>query len=105
MNSTLASIDARMSQIFTNPWLLGLLTMILMVYGSLARQTLPGFMYKLFDNRLFTLLVFIMIVYMGLKDWKVAFITALIFAVAMHNFSQKKISEAFYGGLNGEADN
>ncbi len=85
-----------------NQWILGLITMILILYGSLAQQTLPTFMYKLFDNRLFTFFMFLSIAFAGTQDFRVAFVIALIFGVLMHNFSQKKITEAFLSGLKRE---
>ena len=45
-----------------NPWILGLLTLILIVYGSLAQQELPNFMYVLFDNWFFRLIMFVLII-------------------------------------------
>lgn len=100
VNSFLTSIDLK--PYFDNPWVLGIVTMVLILYGSLAQQTLPDFMYKLFDNRLFTFLMFLAIAFIGTQDFKVAFVVALIYAVAMHNFSQKKINEAFLSGLKNE---
>lgn len=98
--SFINSIDLK--PYFDNPYVLGAVTMILILYGSLAQQTLPNFMYKLFDNRLFTMLMFLAIAFIGTQDFKVAFVVALIYGVMMHNFSQKKINEAFLSGLRNE---
>jgi hypothetical protein len=59
-------------------------------------------MYRLFDNRLFGFLIFGAIAFIGTQDFKVAFVVALIYALLMHNFSQKKITEAFLSGLRNE---
>ena len=85
-----------------NQYILGALTLILLLYGSLAQQTLPDFMYRLFDNRLFTFIIFLLIGLIGTQDFRVAFVMALIYGVLMHNFSQKKITEAFLNGLKNE---
>ena len=85
-----------------NQWVLGALTLVLILYGSMAQQTLPDFMYQLFDNRLFTFLMFLSIAFIGTQDITAAFIVALIFGVLMHNFNQKKITEAFLSGLRNE---
>lgn len=82
-----------------NPWILGILTLILIVYGSLAQQTLPDFMYMLFDNKLFQFLMFALIAFIGTQDWQVAFVVALLYALLLHNWNQKKITEAFMGEL------
>lgn len=87
---------------FQNDYVLGALTAFLLLYGSLAQQTLPDFMYRLFDNRLFTSLIFFAIALISSQDYRVAFIVALIFGLLMHNFSQKKITEAFINGLKNE---
>lgn len=82
-----------------NPWILGLLTLILIVYGSLAQQELPHFMYVLFDNWFFRLIMFGLIAFIATQSWQVAFVVALIFVLLMHYFNQKKITEAFIDEL------
>lgn len=91
-----------LSPYFANQYILGALTLLLILYGSLAQQTLPTFMYQLFDNRLFTFIIFLLIALLGTQDIRVAFVVALIYGVLMHNFSQKKITEAFLSGLKKE---
>ena len=91
-----------LSPYFANQYVLGAMTLFLILYGSLAQQTLPTFMYKLFDNRMFSFIVFLFIAMLGTQDFRSAFIVALIYAVLMHNFSQKKINEAFISGLKKE---
>ena len=90
-----------MAKQIQNPYIVGLLTIILILYGSLAKQTLPDFMYRLFDNRIFTFIMFASISFIGTQDTTVAFIVALIFGVLMHNLNQKKINEAFLSGIRG----
>jgi hypothetical protein len=97
VNDYLSNFDV--STPLQNQWILGLLTLILIVYGSLAQQTLPDFMYALFDNRLFQFLVFAAIAFVGTQDWQVAFVVALLYALLMHNWSQKKITETFLSQL------
>ena len=87
---------------FQNEYVLGALTLFLLIYGSMAQQTLPDFMYRLFDNRIFTFLMFFAISLIGSQDYKVAFVVSLIYGLLMHNFSQKKITEAFLNGLKNE---
>jgi hypothetical protein len=90
------------SQLIKNKWIFGLLTMILILYGSLSQQTLPDFMYKLFDNPVFSFLMFGLIAFIGTKDLLVSFIVALIYALIMHNLSQRKITDGFLEGLRNE---
>jgi hypothetical protein len=96
----LQSIDLK--PYLSNTYVVGALTLVLILYGSLAQQTLPDFMYRLFDNRLFTFLMFTAIAFLGTQDITVAFVVALLFGVVMHNLSQKKITEAFMSGLRNE---
>lgn len=85
-----------------NQYLYGGLIMFLLLYGSFAQQTLPDFMYKLFDNRIFLFVIFFSVFLVGSQNYYLAFILALIFGVLMHNFNQKKITEAFLNGLKTE---
>lgn len=87
---------------FDNQYVLGAVTLFLILYGSLAQQTLPDQMYRLFDNGVFTTFMFLVIAFIGTQDIKVAFVVALIYGLMMHNFSQKKINEAFLSGLRNE---
>lgn len=88
--------------LFANQWVLGIVTLLLVAYGSMAQQTLPDFMYRIFDNTIFQFIIFAAIAFLGTQDWKVAFVVALIFGVIMHNLNQKKITEAFLSGLRRE---
>lgn len=87
---------------FENQYLLGILTLILILYGSFSQQTLPNFMYQLLDNPFFNFIIYLIIAFVGTQDIKSAFVVALIYAVLMHNFNQKKINEAFISGLKNE---
>jgi hypothetical protein len=98
----LDSANANLQPYLKNPYILGIVTLVLILYGSMAQQTLPEFMYKLFDNRIFTMMIFAAIAFIGTQDFTVAFVVALIYGVVMHNLSQKKITEAFLSGLRSE---
>jgi hypothetical protein len=92
--------DQNIKNILSNQYVLGFLTLILILYGSLAQQTLPKFMYNLFDNSLFIFLILLAITIIGTQDWYVAFLVALIFGVVMHRLNQTKIKETFESQLN-----
>ena len=90
------------TSLMTNQWVMGAATLILILYGSLAQQTLPHFMYQLLANPIFQFVMFGAIALIGTQDWMVAFVVALLYGVVMHNFSQKKITEAFLAGIRRE---
>lgn len=81
--------------LLANQYVLGFLIIVLLLYGSLAQQPLPPFMYRLFESRWFTFLVLGSLALIATQDWCVAFIVALIFAVILHQLNQMKIKETF----------
>ena len=87
--------ELNIKNLLSNQYVFGFLAMILILYGSLAQQTLPDFMYKLFDNKLFTFLILLSITIIGTQDWYVALLVALIFGIIMHRLNQNKIKETF----------
>jgi len=89
-----------LSPYLSNQYVYGLLILFLILYGSLARQELPNFMYRLFDNPFFTLLIVVMIAFLGTQDLIISILVGLIFVCIMHNFNQKKITEGFINGLH-----
>ena len=95
INTVIDRTEGQLKTYLSNPYILGFMIMILTLYGSFAQQRLPHFMYQLFDNRLFTFIMFASIAFIGTQSWTAAFIVALLFAVIMHKLNQTKIQEAF----------
>jgi hypothetical protein len=85
-----------------NPIVFGVLTMIVILYGSYAQQPLPTFMDRLFKSPLFLMGMFFAIVMIGTQDVRAAFIVALASASLMHYYNQRLITEAFLEGLRQE---
>lgn len=83
----------QLSRLLSNQYIHELLMVILIMYCSVAHQKLPNFMYNLFDNRLFIFVIFVAITIVGLQNWSVALIVALIFAIIMNQVNQAKIEQ------------
>lgn len=78
-----------------NPYLLGIVTIFLVLYGALAAPKLPKFIADLFDNALFRLFVLFMIAYLSVKNFTVALIVAIVFTLITNFLNEQKISEGF----------
>jgi hypothetical protein len=87
---------------FNNPIFVGVLTLVVILYGSYAQQPLPPFVEKLFKTPTFLMLIFFAIVMIGTQDFRAAFILALVAASLMHYYNQRLITEAFMEGLRQE---
>ena len=73
------------------------LYVFLIMYSSLARPNLPNFLNVLFQNNLFKLLVFFLIVYLAQKenDILMSMLVAIAFFVTMTYLTESTIYENF----------
>jgi hypothetical protein len=85
----------------SNPYVMGILVMVLFLYSSVGRDHLPLPVYRAFKNPMFNFLFFMAIVIVGTQDFRAAFVIALLYAFIQHQFSQTKIAEAFLAGPEG----
>ena len=75
------------------PYLLGFFSLILILYGSLAKQQLPNSVYILFNNNIFRLFIIIVIAYTAIQDIRIGIITGLIYVIVMHQYNNNKINK------------
>lgn len=73
------------------------LYVFLILYASMARPQLPEFMNTLFQNNLFRILVFFLIVYLSDKenDIVMSILVAIAFFVTMNFLTERQITEKF----------
>jgi len=96
-------LETDVKPILANQWVLGILTVVLFLYSSMAQQTLPSFMYTAFQNPFFNFVFFIAIVLVATAaDFRSAFVVALLYMLLQYQFTQKKITEHFYDSLRSE---
>ena len=75
-----------------------LLSTFLILYGGLASPELPGFVRKLFENRIFKILILSLVVYTSNKDPKFAVLMAVAFTITMNMLDNQIIAEKFSSG-------
>ena len=78
-----------------NTILLGVVTTILLMYGGLARQDLPIWLSRLFQNPLFGVILLTFIAYISTLDYVVALIVAVLYLLIMHQSNQTQVNEYF----------
>lgn len=87
------TVKGWLSFIDDNEYVTGALTIFLIVYASYAAPKLPPYILKLFDNPLFKLLIFFLIVYTAKKNPTVAIIAAVALMVSIHALNKLKLDE------------
>lgn len=78
-----------------NPILASTLTLLLILYGSLARADLPDYVMNLFENPFFRMLILFLIAFTASKDARISLIVSLVFLISMNLVSEKKMAENF----------
>jgi len=71
------------------------LSTFLILYGGLASPQLPGFVKKLFENRIFKILILSLVVYSSNKDPKFAIMMAVAFTITMNMLDRMTLEEKF----------
>ena len=88
-------VNRVMSTVFENKYSSTIVTVIILLYASLARPKLPNFMVNLFENPIFRVLFLSLIVYKGNRDPLFSIMIAIAFTVTMNLISQQKFFENF----------
>ena len=81
--------------ILNNKYVLGVLTVFTGMYGPHLRPKLPDYIGKLFDNQLFRILIFFVIVFISSQSLQVALLAAISFTVIMNVINSSKLAEKF----------
>jgi hypothetical protein len=76
-----------------NDYVAGVLTVFLILYANLAAPKLPSYIAKLFDNIIFKVIMFFLIVYIHNKNPTVALISAVALMLALMILDKVKPSE------------
>lgn len=95
MNSMLKKLD--------NPYVMGSVTVFLVLYGALVKPELPGFLKDLLKNDLVRVFYVFLIAYVGDKNLMVAMVIAFAFMVLSGLLSEMEMYESFENtGLTGD---
>jgi hypothetical protein len=78
-----------------NQWVYGVLVLIVILYGSLAGPNLPPFIRNLFQNPIFQILLFSLIVYKANMNPQFALIIAVVFLIVMTLIDRQIIRDEF----------
>ena len=73
----------------------GFLLIFVVLYGSFARQPLNNKIYSIINNKIFYILMLILIAYVGTHDIVASFFISLLFAFIMYQINETKIQEYF----------
>jgi hypothetical protein len=88
-------VTQQLNNLLANPYTASALTLFLVVYGGMAKPTLPDWVADLFDSAFFRFLFLGLIAFTATQNSQVALITALVFTLTMNLLSERKTAEAF----------
>jgi len=94
------NLDTAVNNALNNNYVKGLLTLVTILYASMARPELPQYIANLFDSGLFRVVFCALIVFLASKSTMVAILVALVFTVTMNLLNEQKIAEGFRAGIN-----
>lgn len=78
-----------------NPYVMGTVTIFIVLYGALAKPELPSFLKTLMQNDFYRLLHIFLIVYTADKNLMVSLIVAFTFMVMFGLLSEVEVQESF----------
>jgi hypothetical protein len=93
------TVKGWLSFVDNNEYISAAIALFLIVYASYAAPKLPPAILKLFDNPLFKLLIFFLIVYIARKSPTVAIIAAVGLMVTIHALNKFKINQSMMSML------
>jgi len=91
----LDNVVNQLREILADPYTLVFLVIVVILYAIFSGNTLPPFMYHIFDNQVIVFIVLSSIAVIGNENLAIGFIVSLIFVIIMHRLNQTKIKEAF----------
>jgi len=91
LNNITKVADSYLSVLHTNPYVSGTLSVFLILYASLAAPTLPPFIASLFENSIFKVLIFFLILAVRSYNPTVALLVAIGFLISMQTLSNHRV--------------
>lgn len=93
INTADTTVKGWLSYVDQNEYVTAGLALFLIVYASYAAPRLPPYILRLFDNPLFKLVIFFLIVYSARKNPTVAIIAAIGVMVTLHALNKLKLEQ------------
>lgn len=87
------------SEILNNKYFVSILTVITLLYASLAKPNLPVHTIKIFESPYIKIIFYSIIVFFMTKNFQVALVTSIAFYVLMSMLREQRIAEGFIEGL------
>jgi len=91
VNQTFAQLDSTLNQAFANPYFTAVVTIFIVVYGSMAAPNLPDFLANLFDYSLFKMLILTLILLINNYNPMVAITMAIAFFISLQTLSRLRL--------------
>ena len=94
VNKVLSSMKPMLKHL-DNPFVMGTVSIFLVLYGALAKPELPEFLKNLMQNSIFRLMYVFLIAYTGDKNLIVSIVIAFTFMVLFGLLSEVEVQESF----------
>ena len=95
VNRSVRRTDSSLTKVLANPYVYGLVVVLLAMYGPRLAPKLPTQVRKLFDSVYFRGAVMALVVYLTAKNLQLALIVAVGFILVLHIFNSLEIKERF----------
>ena len=95
----LPKVPKALTDLLKNPYVTATTSLFLVLYASMARPQLPGFITGLFDHAVFRIMILSLVVFMSGKNLQLSVMIAVAFTVTMNLLNEQKIAEGFVDGI------
>ena len=94
------TVENSLTKIMDNPLVVGVLAIVLAMYGPRLSPQLPLFIRNAFNNSVFRFLVMLLVIFVSLRDIRLSFVVAILFMILMSSVMNQNIKEDFEQQLN-----
>jgi len=88
-------MDNVLDRLMDNPIVIGLMALALTMYGPRLAPALPPVIADAFNNSGFRLLVLILVVFVGMRNIRLALVIGILFLVILNSIGAKELKENF----------
>lgn len=94
-NKATLRIDTMIKPVFTNPYVMAVLKIAIVLYAAQIAPKLPATVTNYFENTYFKILFIATIVYVSVHDLQLAIMLAVVFVISINLLSGRKFMESF----------
>jgi len=96
----MATVENTLNKIMDNPVVIGVLAIVLAMYGPRLSPQLPSPIRNAFNNSFFRFVIMLLVIFVSLRDIRLSLVVAILFMIIMSAVMNQNIKEDFEEQIN-----